>query len=312
MTAPPSDMPERTKCNTLPICSGGAASLTMTSRGGAACAGGYSGNQEHHRSGDYGQGYDKRQMSLAAVGDPASEQHACDHADRVSGQRRRRCDRQPVNLMQDRDQPGSDAGAGHRRCHEKRKEHHYRARQQQLGADGVGLPRAERSATLARQDAALPDNRRYDRQPERADRYQCATPAQCQYQRRSRRRVSGKPDVSNKGVKRGLPAEPRPLYRAAKHRVISRVDHRVAELRQRGGPRNLPIRCGEPPRRDREGHQEGAADQQRPTPYGSTRSPIGVCIEQRNRLPTLRVTGWQRHVREGSSPARRPPDERLG
>src|SRR3984893_6765794 len=33
MIAPPSDMPELTKPNTLPICPGGAASLTITSRG---------------------------------------------------------------------------------------------------------------------------------------------------------------------------------------------------------------------------------------------------------------------------------------
>ena len=33
MIAPPSDMPALTKPNTLPICPGGAASLTITSRG---------------------------------------------------------------------------------------------------------------------------------------------------------------------------------------------------------------------------------------------------------------------------------------
>ena len=33
MIAPPNDMPELTKPNTLPICPGGAASLTITSRG---------------------------------------------------------------------------------------------------------------------------------------------------------------------------------------------------------------------------------------------------------------------------------------
>src|SRR6516165_9743324 len=174
MIAPPSDMPELTKPNTLPICPGGAASLTITSRGvflapvirpptnnTPIVAG--SGSETTPTSSNTAAAPIVRATTKgAAVGHPTTDEHAADLADHVPGQRRRSGrQRQPMHLVQDRDQPGLDTGAGHRRHHEERKKHQHRSAQQQ---PGPAFCRAVRRATrLIDQDSALPDNRRHDR-----------------------------------------------------------------------------------------------------------------------------------------------------
>src|SRR5215472_9969112 len=136
MIAAPSDMPELTKPNTLPICPGAAASLTITSRGVflapvirpqtksttiiVSSVNDTIPTSSNSAAAPIVRPITKGRWRWGAVGHPSAEQYAADLADHISGQcRGGGRNRQPTRLVQDGDQPGLNAGPGHSRHHEE-------------------------------------------------------------------------------------------------------------------------------------------------------------------------------------------------
>ena len=132
---------------------------------------------------------------------------------------------------------------------------------------------ALRAARLVDQDAALPDDRRRDRETEQPDKDQGAPPSEKQHQRSRRRRCRGKPDIAGKGVKGKGASEPRRVDRAAQDRVIRRMKDRVANPRKQRQKNELPVGAGKSHRRHRQGHQQSAADQERARPVAVDEKP---------------------------------------
>ena len=198
-------------------------------------------------------------MAVGAVGDPAAEQDAAHRPDHVAGQRRRGgFEGQPVGAVQYRDQPGLDAGAGHRRHHEKPEKQHDRPRQQ-LGAYRPGTrPAGRRGSRFCSSRMRLcQHDRQHDRHADQADQQQRLAPAEQPDQRGGNRRRGGEPDMADKGMDRKRAAEPRLVDRAAQDRVIGRMESPSCRARTASPARRSARYDGrQPHRRDRQGHQQ--------------------------------------------------------